>query len=391
LLLAATLAGACGSKGDAGGWELPDTAGKSVGYQVDLAHSGYQPLSTLHPPLTRQWTLPVGDLVSYPVVADGRVFVAVKNNLGNDTNLSAVNVDTGEVLWGPVAIPGWHGWSAAGYEAGRLFVLSDAGFLGAFEAATGRTVWTVQVADLVPAAYVFDSPPAVAAGTLFISGTGIGGTVLAIAADTGRLRWQVPVTSGTNSCPAIGADAIFVSSGCEEVSALDPRDGSSLWTTAGKCTSLGGTPVINDDRLWVVGPTWPQYENTNTVFDRHAGTAIRLFEADRLPAFAGQQGFFVKGGTLTAVDHDTDGVDWTFKLDDNFMAPLVANGHVYVVSGGDGVLHAIAVASGREVWSDKVSDFIPAVSYGVTWIGYALAADEHHLIVPGRTELVAYR
>ena len=61
LLFAASLPASCGSgssrPGDAGTTQPPQTAGSSVGYQIDLAHSGNQPLSTFRPPLTRQWAV----------------------------------------------------------------------------------------------------------------------------------------------------------------------------------------------------------------------------------------------------------------------------------------------------------------------------------------------
>ena len=319
--------------------------------------------------------------MSYPVIVDGRVFVTAKNNTGAETNLYALDLETGTTLWGPILIPGTYGWSAAAYESGRIFVLSDTGFLGAFEAATGHAAWQVRVPDIEPAAYIFDSPPAAAAGTVFLSGTGIGGTVFAIAAETGLLRWKVSVATGTNSSPAIGDEAIFVSSGCEEVSALAPRDGAAVWTVPGQCSGGGGTPVIEGERLWVIGPTFPQYEPTSTVFNRRTGARLHMFEADRTPAFAEGHGYFVAGSTLTKVNLETDAVQWTFSDESGMKNPMVANGHVYVVSL-DGVLHAIDVASGDDVWSDKVSDWISAVSETSGTVGYGLAADEHHLVVP---------
>jgi outer membrane protein assembly factor BamB len=394
LLLAATSTASCGSggshPGDAG-TEPPTTTGRAVGYQIDIAHSGHQPLNDLRPPLTRQWAVSLGEMASYPLIVDGRVFVTAKGLTGQETNLYALDVDTGTTLWGPVVIPGTYGWSAAAYEAGRVFVLSDTGYLGAFAATTGAVVWTIRVPDIDQAAYLFDSPPSAAGGTVFVSGTGIGGTVFAIAGDTGALRWKVPVTTGTNSSPAIGDEAIFVSSGCEEVSALDPRDGSEVWAVAGRCSGGGGTPVIEGERLWVIGPTFPQYETTNTVFNRRTGAPIRMFEADRSPAFADGHGYFVRGSALTKVDLATGAVVWTFEDDDGLRAPIVANGHVYVLSINGGRLHAIDIASGTAVWSDKASDWITAVSDTTGWVGYSLAADEHHLIVPAREQLIAYR
>jgi outer membrane protein assembly factor BamB len=400
-LLLVSLAAGCGGGGahqeppdDAGATNTPsDSAGSAVAYQIDVGHSGNQPESTFRPPLQRQWALSLGEMASYPVIVDGRVFVTAKDNASNGTNLYAIGIETGEILWGPAALPGNYGWSAPAYAGGRIFVLGDAGYLGAFDAATGTSIWAVRVPDIYPAAYIFDSPPTVAGETLFLSGSGSpGGTVFAIATDTGRLRWKVPVTTGSDSSPAIGDEAVFVSSGCEEVSALAPDDGSTLWKAPGKCSGGGGTPVINGDRVWVIGPTFPQYETTNTVFDRRSGAPIRLFEASRSPAFAGSHGFFVAGHKVTKVDLTTDATEWTFSIDSGgFRAPIVANGHVYVVSVDDGMLYAIDAASGQAVWSDKVSDFISSESDTSGWVAFGLAADQKHLIVPGRDQLIAYR
>src|SRR5262249_30248195 len=44
-------------------------------FRIDAAHTGAQPLETIAPPLTMAWTANFFDAVSYPIVADNRVFV----------------------------------------------------------------------------------------------------------------------------------------------------------------------------------------------------------------------------------------------------------------------------------------------------------------------------
>jgi outer membrane protein assembly factor BamB len=261
-------------------------------------------------------------------------------------------------------------------------------YLAAFDAATGAVLWTNDLRSDVN--YAMSSPPTAAGGTVFVTGSGIGGRVFAIAADTGSLRWTSNVWSGDDSSPAVVPEAIITSSACEQVLAMAPDSGCLLWQYVGPCVGGGGgTAVIQGERVWVIGPTFPMYETTNEVLDRRTGAGIRRFETMRSPALDGDYGYFTDGAKLEKAAVDSGDVVWTFEGDDGLRAPILANGHAYVVST-TGMLYAIDLQTGVAVWSEKVADWISSDSETTGTPRFGLAAGEDHLVVPGRTVLVAY-
>src|SRR4051794_20255377 len=99
-------------------------ADSSVGYQLDMARSGYQPADGLAPPLQRAWALrfpaPGGEgaSLSYPVIAGSRAFVTASYpNEGLESTVIALDLATGKTLWGPVAIGGDGGWACPTHDA----------------------------------------------------------------------------------------------------------------------------------------------------------------------------------------------------------------------------------------------------------------------------------
>lgn len=97
------------------------------------------------PDLVQRWTKDLGDKVSYPVIAEGKVYVTAGNASGNGTKLHALA--TGSTVWGPIDLGGTYWWSAAASENGRLYVLNYDGILRAFNAATGAQEWIVDLPD----------------------------------------------------------------------------------------------------------------------------------------------------------------------------------------------------------------------------------------------------
>src|SRR5262249_16498864 len=104
-------------------------------------------------------------------------------------------------------------------------------------------------------------------------------------------------------------------------------------------------------------------------------------------------GFFVAGGRLVARDTTSGVVAWTFgesdalgvqAADDTLAsAPIVANGFVYVAST-EGFVFAIAEATGRPAWHDRVGG-------GFKFPGFAaLAIGQGGLAAPFGSTLVFY-
>lgn len=356
-------------------------------FQIDATHTGSISIAGLTPPLTQRWVVNFGRPISYPLIADGRVYVTVKNATGQGTTLFALNATNGSTLWSS-NLGGSFFWSGSCYENGRVFALNGSGLLRAFDGATGAVVWSA----LLPGQFAFSSMPTVRDGVIYTGGAGSGGTVYAVNANTGAVIWTQSVANGDYSSPAVTSDGVYVSYSCPNVYKLDPATGALIWHYAPNCSGGGGkTPALYNNRLFVRDPT-------GTIHDSFNGSLIGNFVAKNTPAFSGSRGFFLDGpsffgsfGTLRARDVDTNSVLWSFAGDGSLQsAVLVVNDYVYVGSA-QGRLYAVNAATGQQVWETVAGTSIPYVDeHNVSQPVTSFAAGEGLLVVPTSTTLVAY-
>src|ERR1041385_8653904 len=68
-------------------------------YQIDEAHTGSINPPGLTPPLRPKWSRNFGQKMSYPLIADGKVFVTVRNESAYGTELYALNAADGTTVW----------------------------------------------------------------------------------------------------------------------------------------------------------------------------------------------------------------------------------------------------------------------------------------------------
>jgi outer membrane protein assembly factor BamB len=356
-------------------------------FQIDATHTGGTTSATLKPPLRQRWVVNFGQPISYPLIADGRVYVTVKNASGQGTTLFALNAANGATLWSS-NLGGLFFWSGSCYENGRVFALNGDGLLRAFDGATGNVVWSA----LLPGQFAFSSEPTVRDGVIYTGGAGSGGTVYAVNANNGALLWTQSVMNGDHSSPAVSSDGVYVSYACPNVYKLDPATGAVIWHYAPGCSGGGGkNPALYHDRLYV-------RDSTGTIHDSFTGALIGNFVAKNTPAFSGNTGFFLEGptffgsfGTLRGRDVDTNAVLWSFAGDGSLQsAVLVVNNNVYVGSAS-GKLYAVNAATGQQVWVTQAGTSIPYVDeHNVSQPVTSFGSGEGLLVIPTSTTLVAY-
>ena len=356
-------------------------------FQIDATHTGATTSATLTPPLKQRWVVNFGQPISYPLIADGRVYVTVKNASVPGTTLFALNAANGATLWSS-NLGGSFPWSGSCYENGRVFALNASGLLRAFDGATGNVVWSA----LLPNQFMFTSMPTVRDGVIYTGGAGSGGTVYAVNATNGALLWTRSVANGDHSSPAVTSDGVYVSYACPNVYKLDPVTGAVIWHFAPGCSGGGGkTPALYNDRLYV-------RDSAGTIHDSFTGALIGNFVAKNTPVFSGSRGFFLEGpnffgsfGTLRGRDVDTNAVLWSFAGDGSLQSAVLAvNDYVYVGSAS-GKLYAVNAATGQQVWVTQSGTSIPFVDeHNVSQPVTSFASGEGLLVVPTSTTLVAY-
>jgi outer membrane protein assembly factor BamB len=376
------------------GWH-PAAAQKSVAYQINPEHTGATEFAQgFDGPLHRVWSrtfsrgpfLPYPTRMSYPVIAEGKVFVIVSAySPKQGMKLMALSLATGKTIWskglGQLLRFGSGGLA---FDGGRLFVVSRGG-VQALAPDTGAELWTTRLSDQS----VFTAPPAARDKRLYLSGTGGGGTIFALNQRTGRVLWKQMVLGGSVSSPTVTTDGIFVAYPCQVYKFS--QTGVELWRYNGGCSGGGGsTAPIYLNQLYA--REHDLQGGHVGVYDASDGTRVREAEnVLRPPAFHGGIGYLPKSDRLTAWNVATKQTLWEFtRAQAPALPPLVINGKVIVVSHG-GDLFVLDGTSGAELQHITLG---AEVQFNVEHDGdlrKGMAAGEGMLIVPTGDTLSAFK
>jgi outer membrane protein assembly factor BamB len=183
---------------------------------------------------TPTWTVDLGEPVSYPLIANGMVFVVTADpNEAYGNQLYASNAATGAKVWGPVAVAGEYFGSGLTYDSGRVFVLMLDGGVHAFNASDGGALWTTQLGG-----YWYEASPNAYGGAVFIIGNA---GLSAVDEGSGKILWTNGSAASTDwDSPAISSAGVYAESGGCLAGDYNPTTGTPLWQTQAKCS--GKTP-----------------------------------------------------------------------------------------------------------------------------------------------------
>lgn len=354
-------------------------------YQITPTHNGCITTAMhLKPPLMKRWTLDFESLVSYPLIAEGKVFVTVRNKTSYGTSLHAIDAEFGSVIW-TADIPGTYFWSGAAYGDGRVYVVNFDGRMKAFAAETGQLLWDIKL----PGQYAFSSPPTFHKGIVYTGGAGSGGTVYAVDASSGAVLWTNGVANGDHSSPAVTDDGVYVTYACGVSYRFDPINGQRLWIHTTGCSGGGGkTPVFYDGKIYSRG-YYPSPDGF--VLDAATGSYLGGFYTQTTPTFYEGNAFMLYNYALRRMDANTLAELWTRAVGHLVTPPIIVNGVLYV-GASDGILYAVDPFSGETLWSDNVGASINAPDeHNVSSPVAAIGAGEGIIVVPASNRLVAYQ
>jgi len=358
---------------------------QATAYQITPDHAGVTTSGgTLALQLKPLWSVTLPGAISYPIIADGGVFVTVAGLSGSTygTQLYALAAQTGATLWPTVPLSGTYFWSNATYDDGKLFVLNYDGLLRSYDAHTGAPGWSAQLQGQ----YAFSSPPSASNGIVYTGGAGSGGTLYALTEATQSVV-TASVANGDNSSPAIGPNGVYVSYPCQ-VYDFDPITLATIWHYNGPCDGGGGrTSVYANGKLYV--RDWAS--SPPNIFDAATGNIVGSFTAGPAPAIGTTTGFFLANGTLSAVDLATNAQKWSFTGDGSLVSAPIVVDQAVIVASSSGNLYALDVNTGYTTWQAKAPAAISGpdeqdVSQPLT----GLAVANGILVVPAGSTLVAY-
>jgi MYXO-CTERM domain-containing protein len=236
---------------------LPLHAGEWPGFQGGPTHAGLR-ADDLAPPLVTQWTAMVGGHVHMgaPVVADHRVFVTVSDFASGDHGgVVALDLESGAELWrwtSPLPVR-----NAPAVAMGIVVAAEDDGTVVALAAGTGEVRWRYALGTgLDSLTHTLWASPTIADGVVYV---GVQRNFAALDLRTGEPVWQLdPVPTGdwhgTFASAAIGG-GIVVDTFHRDlggVVAWDQQSGDELWRVGGDAAvAVEASPVIVDDTVFI--------------------------------------------------------------------------------------------------------------------------------------------
>lgn len=195
---------------------------------------------------TIQWTQPIGEGYSSPVVDDGRVFVHSRTD--PEEVVSAFELTSGEAIWS-AAYPS--AFSKNKYAAsmakgpfstplvanGRLFTLGTSAVLSSFDAATGALKWRKDWSKEIDTSRLFTGTamsPIIDSGLLIVHvGDDDDGALRALEPASGDEKWVLPGHGPGYASPIVTvADGVrqLVTMTDKAVVGVEVRSGRQLWT-----------------------------------------------------------------------------------------------------------------------------------------------------------------
>lgn len=343
---------------------------QSTASGVTTGHTGFASGGSLErPPLTVRWSRDLNTYTSYPVIADGRVFVVTSATAA--PAVVALDGATGATLWE-------RGLTATGhlaYDAGRVFVSGRYGKVTALAAATGEPLWERSL----PEPFQLNTPVA-DGGVLYVDSAWSGGNVYALAGTDGETLWQSPAHYGGG--PALsGAFAFQFGDLDSGTLAFSRGDGRRAWV--GDATRCAGRAEVAVDGARIIGP---YAGSCGAIHDAATGHALGTLRSDYAPAVAGDVVVTVGDDAHAVRAHSlsSGAALWTREPASQIAAPpIVVNETVYV-STFAGDLLATDLRSGDPLWAGTV----PGVTFGES--RPAMAAGGGMLVASADTVVTAF-
>jgi outer membrane protein assembly factor BamB len=234
----------------------------------------------------------------------------------------------------------------------------------------GRTPWKYKV--LVHADSPFFSSPTVSAGMVFVGSTDAGGSMYALDATTGALRWQHPVAGGVASSPPAAHGMLYFASADCHLYAADLDSGAPRWKFRAGGPIMNSSPAVADRSVYV-----GCHDGNLYAVDALTGLLHWKFQTRQvIEATAAVADGVVYAGSCDhrfyALDAVSGGLRWAFPTDGHVLSsPAVADGVVYVGSC-DRNVYALDAASGEPRWRYATGGWVassPAVVNGTLYVG----------------------
>lgn len=209
-------------------------------------------------------------------------------------------------------------------DGARIFAGAHDGKVAAFDAESGRKLWTVDTKLPLSAGPAFG-------GGLLVFGTN-DGDLIALDADSGQQRWLIPVGSEVLAAPAVSGNVVVFRSVDGRLRGFSTRDGATLWTVAQTLPALT-----------LRGNTAPRIAG---------GTVVSGFDNGRVGAYALTSGEVLWEQAIAS----PTGRNELERLVDISAGLQVVGNDVYA-AGYQGRAVGIDLNTGLVLWQQDISSF----------------------------------
>jgi eukaryotic-like serine/threonine-protein kinase len=335
-------------------------------FRYDNGRTGYNPdettLSTTNVGgLEQMWSTvtPADDGETAAAISNGTLYVGT----GDGNEYWALNATTGAFLWSYGTPSGKTALTAPAIDNGIVYVGYGKKLL-ALKATNGHVLWKYATGGTI------DSSPTVANGTVYFGSDDH--YLYALKASTGTLDWRYDTGGAVADSPVAANGDVYVSSEDGNVYAI--HHGTKLWSKP-----YGGASGPYFASAGFSGSTLFVGSNNDTLYalDPSNGSIIWSSPYDGYFSIAGDVLYVTStsesGGEITALSTSDGFVLWDQDTAFGPTNPAVANGVLYV-AGGNTVYAFDASTGGMPLWSaptddDPSSD--PVVTGGVVYVGGA--------------------
>jgi outer membrane protein assembly factor BamB len=365
------------------------------GYDPQRSHVALE--FKLRPPLKRIWTARLGNVIEFPpVVAYDGVYVNQQRG-----RFFKIHTKTGRVLWRKH----FHNCSAASPAVGEKVVYvalmqpypcsryprSQRGFIAALRVRGGKQLWRF------PAGAV-ESSPLLFNGTLYFGSWDHNLYALSVRGRKPKLRWRFPADDEVNASPAYSGGTVFFATDGGSVYAVSARDGRLRWRATSYSRFPGGreyfyaTPTVAYGRVYIGNTDGYVYAygagTGNLLWARRAGSYVYTAAAVwNRTVYVGTY-----DGNVVAYDAATGNERWRYSAVGSIHgAPTIIDGVIYFstcgtcgqrgsrgAKFGPRTTFALDARTGRLVWRFGDGHYSPVV------------ADSERIYVAGSTRVHAF-
>jgi eukaryotic-like serine/threonine-protein kinase len=241
-------------------------------------------------------------------------------------------------------------------EGGFLYLTSSLGRVMAVDAASGSTVWSLDLGAWVSA------PPTARAGVVYVGATDH--VLYALDAGSGALLWYYTAQGEILAQPVVSGGMVFFTADNDSVYdlvhrlyALDARSGAPIWVYDTESWTPS-PPAVGEEAVYLGG-----YRREVYALDKSTGRELWSFKASNIvfsspQTASGRVLFSCIDGWVHALEEGSGVPVWSRKLPGFvWLAPLDGSGRLYACSHRN-TLTAMALETGEELWTFADGEFL---------------------------------